>query len=351
MVIKMYNDKNLDKMAQRYKDEMMRIYRDQQMKQTSVINNIPAVSKTEINGTVPINPINSSPTSIPPVMRQDTNDEINIPNGTYNYSKQIIDKAEQGFVKFPAYPSHEYTPIKPIEKTPSQTMAVPKFRSPQEIMNEAVNEVPSNQITFGQEEKTVQDVTTETANNNYLCIDMFTENNDIDMPKPPNIPVPDEVQRELDIMRSAIIPVKEPDEEIKKNDDNYNMTTPDSEIGYLQIETYVSNQAIPIEDATVIVLQKRNGNSILIKALTTDKSGKTKTISLPAPPKKYSEEKENTEVQPYATYIIRVEAQGFYPEEKLDVPIFAEVKSIQPFQLVPLPEYTPEDTQSAISCK
>lgn len=357
----MYNDKNLDNMTQRYKDEMMRIYRDQQKKQASgsnqspVVSNIPTVSETEINSKNPVNPVNSAPKSLPPVVSQDTNAETTTTNSTYNYSKQIIDKTEQSFVKCPVFPSHDYRPIKPVEKASSETMTTSKFRSPQEILNEITNnEAPANRITSNQEEKPLQDVTPETTgttNNNMMSRDMFTVNPDMDMPKPPDIPVPEEVQRELDIIQSANKPVKEHDEEISTDDTNYNMSAPDSNIGYLQVETSVSNQAITIAGATVIVSKTENGKTSLVKALKTDKSGKTETIPLPAPPKSYSEDEGNAEVEPYAKYTIRVEAQGFYPEENIDVPIFATVKSIQPFQLVPLPEYTPEETQSAISSK
>ncbi len=111
--------------------------------------------------------------------------------------------------------------------------------------------------------------------------------------------------------------------------------------GYLEVEVTAANSAIPIPKATVIVTQQRGDENLLIKMLTTNMNGDTETIELPAPDIAYSESPD-PDAKPFAEYRISVAARGFYTVPEITVPIFAGVKSIQPITMIPLAKYQAE---------
>lgn len=81
--------------------------------------------------------------------------------------------------------------------------------------------------------------------------------------------------------------------------------------GTLKISVISSIGLIPVENATVTVTYTGDPGAPL-KTLTTDNSGQTPVVTLPAPDISYSLDSE-TEVQPYSEYNITVEAEGFEP--------------------------------------
>jgi hypothetical protein len=78
-----------------------------------------------------------------------------------------------------------------------------------------------------------------------------------------------------------------------------------------------------------------------MRTLTTDSSGQTPTISLPAPPIALSLDP-NTEVQPYAEYNITVTAEGYEPVLISGSELLPERLSLQPVIMNPL-ETTQEE--------
>lgn len=113
----------------------------------------------------------------------------------------------------------------------------------------------------------------------------------------------------------------------------------DEECGLLEVDTTAANQAIPVE-GTVVTILSNDKIPVLYKFLITNSSGKTKTISLPAPPKALSEQPSGSGAKPYSTYNVKAYADGYYPVEHVDVPVFATIKSIQKINMIPLAEYT-----------
>ena len=105
--------------------------------------------------------------------------------------------------------------------------------------------------------------------------------------------------------------------------------------GYLKVRVTAADNALPIGGASVTVTKGNGANNELINKQTTNNSGETEQISLPAPPKELSQTPGNANT--YAKYNVRVDYVGYYTVENIDVPVFDGQLSIQPTQLVPLP--------------
>lgn len=110
--------------------------------------------------------------------------------------------------------------------------------------------------------------------------------------------------------------------------------------GSLRINVISSLGQIPIQDATVSISYSGNPDTV-IEELSTDSSGLTETVELPAPPLEYSLEPES-EVQPYAEYNITVTAPGYEPVLVSGSELLADETSLQPIRMNPL-EVTEED--------
>ena len=80
--------------------------------------------------------------------------------------------------------------------------------------------------------------------------------------------------------------------------------------GSLKIQVINIRNNFPIQNAKVSISSKGEPERVL-EQLTTDSSGQTENISLPAPPEEYS--LEPSIYQPYSEYNVLVEAEGFQP--------------------------------------
>lgn len=105
--------------------------------------------------------------------------------------------------------------------------------------------------------------------------------------------------------------------------------------GRLVVAVTTARQSVPLIGADVTISRTRPEGDQLYYFLTTDQSGETNAVSLPAPPAAQSESPglEN----PYAVYRVQVSSAGFIPEERQNVQIFASVESRAAFNLIPDP--------------
>lgn len=107
-----------------------------------------------------------------------------------------------------------------------------------------------------------------------------------------------------------------------------------TDTGTLRLNVISSLGQIPIEGAAVTISYSGSPDDV-IQELTTDISGLTPTVELPAPPLEYSLEPESI-VQPYADYNITVTAPGYEPVVITGSELLPEVTSIQPVRMNPL---------------
>lgn len=94
-------------------------------------------------------------------------------------------------------------------------------------------------------------------------------------------------------------------------------------IGRLTVTVFVDNIAQPLPGASVVI----SGENTDIH-LTTDTSGKTEAVDLPAPNIEYSLEPQNT-VQPFSTYDIYVSKEGLGFGSVIGAQVYAGVDSFQ----------------------
>lgn len=99
-------------------------------------------------------------------------------------------------------------------------------------------------------------------------------------------------------------------------------------VGRLIVQVFLANGAVPIQNAKVTIT---DDNKNVVSELTTNNSGRTPSVELPAPSARLS--LEPADIKPYSTYNIRVEYPGFYTEEFLNVPVFDRIESIQPVSM------------------
>ena len=104
--------------------------------------------------------------------------------------------------------------------------------------------------------------------------------------------------------------------------------------GTLKISVVSALDQSPVANATVVISYTGDPESP-IETLTTDISGQTQTVELPAPPLSWSLTPEPVN-QPYAEYNIQVTAQGYEPVLVTGSEIFADQLSLQPIRMNPL---------------
>ena len=96
--------------------------------------------------------------------------------------------------------------------------------------------------------------------------------------------------------------------------------------GQLQIHVTTERGFFPIKDASIRLSYTGNPTEI-IEELSTDISGQTAAVELPAPPLEYS--MEPSEFQPYSEYIIQVNASGYRPINISGISVLPDKTSIQ----------------------
>ena len=111
--------------------------------------------------------------------------------------------------------------------------------------------------------------------------------------------------------------------------------------GNLIVDVFNVSEANPIEDVLVRIYPQ-NSEEVLFE-LSTNSSGQTTSVSLPAPPKEYSLDPDDTE-KPYSEYRVTAEKEGFIFNEINGVQIFADTTAIQRINLLPLNESNQEET-------
>ena len=118
--------------------------------------------------------------------------------------------------------------------------------------------------------------------------------------------------------------------------------------GYLIVHVTTARGAIPLEGVRVQVrdyLPPDVGvRGDVIATLISGRDGNTPTIALPAPPRANS--LTPGEAPPYQPYLIEVDAQGYFAQRYINVPIFDGIVAVQPADLIPLPENGRTDSRT-----
>lgn len=155
--------------------------------------------------------------------------------------------------------------------------------------------------------------------------------------------VPSEAENEIEILPDFALPQDSsdavPDTKGLTPSLNWINLTGDSSWGFLQFDIFTAGGAYPVPGALVVVKKKLTGGTGLVRLLFSDRSGRTPTIALPAPSASLSQNPMST-TRPFSEYTVTVRARGYYTLSDINIPIFAGVKTVQPIDLIPLPEYS-----------
>ncbi len=105
--------------------------------------------------------------------------------------------------------------------------------------------------------------------------------------------------------------------------------------GYLRVYVFTANSAEPLAGARVTVTRPaEDRDEVLFASATTDGDGFTQVIPLPSVNPALTMRPDVP--QPYVTYNIRVQAEGFSPTRYENVPVYGDNYVTQPAAMVPL---------------
>lgn len=106
------------------------------------------------------------------------------------------------------------------------------------------------------------------------------------------------------------------------------------ENGMLRVEAFASDRVFGISSARVMIfLPLPSGNITLFDGLTNI-NGETASVRLPTPAKSLSLTPSDNRTLPYSVYSVYVEHAGFVSAAFSNVPVFSEIESVQPVQLL-----------------
>lgn len=109
--------------------------------------------------------------------------------------------------------------------------------------------------------------------------------------------------------------------------------------GYLKLRVTTQQGAIPISGANISVYLTLNDVRHLLVTDHSDLSGTTQAIPLPAPDRQLTLDPRNP--RPYANYSLVLTHPGYQDVEILDIPVFDDVTSVQPVDMVPFTAVIP----------
>lgn len=124
--------------------------------------------------------------------------------------------------------------------------------------------------------------------------------------------------------------------EFYKNFEDFQNKNPSK--GIMRVQVTSGGRSYPIINAIVKVSVPLETGDREIFSGYTDINGVVDNIVLPAPDSSYSLDEQNTTVEPFAVYEVTVTHPDFAKSEFFNVPVFANIKAIQPARLVPLTE-------------
>ena len=104
--------------------------------------------------------------------------------------------------------------------------------------------------------------------------------------------------------------------------------------GYLRITVRTAGGAVPVSRAVVTV---KDENETLIAVFFTDENGNTPVLRVIAPSKENSSSPDAGGA-PFFVYNIDTDKVGYRSVRNIGVPVYPEVTSVQPVELVPLSE-------------
>ena len=116
--------------------------------------------------------------------------------------------------------------------------------------------------------------------------------------------------------------------------------------GQLTVSAFTANQLSPVTGATVSISAQGSEAGTVLDSSVTDRSGRSKTFTLPAPSAAISQEPST--LAPAAVYQVFVSHPDFYDFIAENVQVFEGITTQLPVNLIPLPELPNGDTTKIV---
>ena len=315
----MADKENLDNMAKRYKEEMLRLYRMNGSAHSA--GDAPPVIRSESPRPVPAVP--QVPENNKPAAAECGNGECRFLTPEEIIAGESRDKAKEQL--------HAPTDLTGSDITPLLINGV-GFASGNLVSSGGTDCdcAPVETAVSAEENNSptkfkgilIRTLYTSAASSseNPLSSDVYAEEIPSYLRLPPDIPSNDPVPSVLDPMYSV--------------SGRWNSLTGDSSWGYIQFEIGMGEKNDPIQGATVVISRKAGDRTLLSRILSTDSTGLTYTAALPSPAETPSSSAGCT---PYAVYSAMIFAKGYYPIYDMKVEIYPGIKTIRPVRLAALP--------------
>lgn len=107
---------------------------------------------------------------------------------------------------------------------------------------------------------------------------------------------------------------------------------PSTDVGYINVGVFTASGALPVPNAVVTVYHaNEDGEEDVLYHLITDESGRVPVIKLPV---EYPVE--NLPPDYYSTYNLRIQADGYYTYNLLDIQLFPNITTNFRINMIPL---------------
>lgn len=120
---------------------------------------------------------------------------------------------------------------------------------------------------------------------------------------------------------------------------------PPAEVGYINVGVFTASGALPVPGAVVTIYHTYDGGEEhVLYHLVTDESGLVPAVEVPV---EYPSADQQTEPY-YSTYNLRVQADGYYPYNILDIQIFPYVTTNYRINMIPAAQGATPDSPGQI---
>ena len=116
--------------------------------------------------------------------------------------------------------------------------------------------------------------------------------------------------------------------------------------GNVVVRVSTAEQLIPVADANVFIVDRRNGRDNILASRTTGRSGFAERVAVETPVKSSSTSPGDDKA--FANIDIRVEHPFYYPYYITGAQVFADTDSVQNAVLIPLAVPTEKRTENIV---
>ena len=123
-------------------------------------------------------------------------------------------------------------------------------------------------------------------------------------------------------------------EEFQKTDAYLAFAKQNSDVGYLKVQAFMADQAIPIPDVEILITKEIGDDVVIFFRGYTDSSGIIDNITLPAPADTYNVSTET--FSEFEVYDLTAVKESFQTLKKYTIGMFGGLKALQYIKMIPM---------------